>query len=331
MAVPDWVVAPLVRAVRANASIAASSATAALRREVFPLRCSVHVGEDFTHLMTGLRRIHGALRAFELSPGDRLGHAVALGVQPRWWCERSPTVLVAREERMFDLLWELLLYRSGAVTARPGRAVVAEHELTLHAQAMFGGDRQFSQIARLASELHDARALACAGFPDGSRRSPGDDGLLRAFLDLPGVFKRGREPVAVDVRAEVETLRDLQQHVRRELSGRDLVVEINPSSNLLIGDLRELERHPLWGLRPPRGVSDVPIAVCVGSDDPLTFDTTLPREYQIIFDALRLAGVSADEGVDWLDHARRVGLDARFSVPRSDRVSPLALQSIAAL
>ena len=97
---------------------------------------------------------------------------------------------------------------------------------------------------------------------------------------------------------------------------RGLTVEVNPSSNLLIGDLG-IEDHPIWRLRPLKPVDDIPpLSVCVGSDDPLTFATTLPHEYQLLFDTIIMDGGSHEDAMSWLDDVREAGLRARFTLPR---------------
>ena len=108
---------------------------------------------------------------------------------------------------------------------------------------------------------------------------------------------------------------------------RGLTVEVNPSSNLLIGDLGRIDEHPIWRLRPVRPIDDIPpLSVCIGSDDPLTFATTLPHEYQLLFDTLVLSGRSHEEALDWLEHARAAGMRARFTLPRRVTRTPEKLR-----
>ncbi len=59
-----------------------------------------------------------------------------------------------------------------------------------------------------------------------------------------------------------------------------LAVEINPTSNFLIGNLGEWRRHPLFRMNPPDGGGVNPVPLVVGSDDPMVFATGLPDEYQ---------------------------------------------------
>lgn len=101
-----------------------------------------------------------------------------------------------------------------------------------------------------------------------------------------------------------------------------LTAEVNPSSNVLIGDLGNFVGHPPWRLKLIVPTDDVPpLAVCIGSDSPLTFATTLPHEYQLLFDALILMGRSHDEAIKWIDEARDAGMQARFTLPPGSRAA----------
>ena len=93
------------------------------------------------------------------------------------------------------------------------------------------------------------------------------------------------------------------------------MIEVNPTSNLLIGNLGDLRNHPLWRLRSPESKTATDLRVCIGSDDPITFATDLPTEYALLHDALVLAGLGADKADQWIDRARRTGLSSRFTLP----------------
>lgn len=82
------------------------------RHQVPPLRATFHVGESFDHPLTGLRRIHEAMLFLNLRPGDRLGHGLALGLDPGAWleaCGASPST--CREQLFDDLVWMVWMLR----------------------------------------------------------------------------------------------------------------------------------------------------------------------------------------------------------------------------
>ncbi len=69
------------------------------------LHLSVHVGEDFQHLISGLRHIDETVMFCEMHHDDRLGHALALGIDPKLWAHRQGTVFISAGEHLDNLVW----------------------------------------------------------------------------------------------------------------------------------------------------------------------------------------------------------------------------------
>ena len=70
------------------------------------LGMTYHVGEDFRHLLSGLRAIDEAITFFALRPGDRLGHATALGIEPELWAAQSGfQAILSRQEWLDTMVW----------------------------------------------------------------------------------------------------------------------------------------------------------------------------------------------------------------------------------
>ena len=140
--------------------------------------------------------------------------------------------------------------------------------------------------------------------------------ILETYLQDEFAFRRGQTLIDVPVRMdEVAALLALQNALRCGISQSGIVVEVNPSSNLLIGDLLDLRNHPILRLFPPIPESDgpPPVAIALGSDDPLTFSTQLLREYTLLHQAARAAGYSERATQDWLESIRCIGMNARFT------------------
>lgn len=70
------------------------------------LGATYHVGEDFLDLADGLRAIEEAVRFLDLQSGDRLGHALALGVDVQEWYQgkRYRTALPI-QDYLDNLVW----------------------------------------------------------------------------------------------------------------------------------------------------------------------------------------------------------------------------------
>lgn len=65
-----------------------------------------------------------------------------------------------------------------------------------------------------------------------------------------------------------------------------------------------------------------------GSDDPLVFNSSLPMEYQLLFDSLLLAGLTDAEALEWLDRVRRTGMERRFTTPGVTAADLFALENL---
>jgi hypothetical protein len=335
--VPVWVMAPLVRWVRDAGQQAAIQLKRRGEFTIPALRTSVHAGEDFVHLLTGLRRLDEAVTYLRLEEGDRLGHALALGVDPLIWCDRVGRVVLTGEERLFDLVWEWRCYADYGIGVTSERLAYVRTEIVRLARSIFGWPCDPEDLMIFIERLHKEQELRAQGFPDQPalrsrvlRTQEGQDAkeengsaprrrLLRAYLRNKNVWRRGRIPETIDLRNvkhEQAALGQLQDGLRRKVGRLCLTIEVNPSSNLLVGDLGNFVGHPLWRLKPPTPEDGVPpLSVCIGSDDPLTFATTLPHEYQLLFDALILMGRSHEEALKWIDEARDAGMQSRFTLP----------------
>ncbi len=332
LAVPTWLLAGLFPGVR-RASAEASARLARQRPEwqVPPLRTTLHAGEDYRRLVEGLRRIHEPFEHGLAAAGDRVGHGVALGQDPARWAEAAHTVPQPAEERLDDLLWELARYGRGELPPDIGRLERVRAEAV-----RLGYDIYRDEIAASADNLvaarrlrHDPAILSHLGYPFVRAREPrGAAGkLLFRYLTDAGVFERGQRQIEVRADAsEVAMLRAAQRWLRGSLSCMDVVIESNPSSNLLIADLGTLDQHPVFRMQPLPSAPEPQegsMLVSVNTDNPITFASCLADEFAHIHHALIRRGVPAAEAIGWLDRARQNGYRSRFTLRASAKEDEL--------
>jgi hypothetical protein len=323
LGVPSWVFKPLVRYVRDCAKQARSHLRRYARFDVDALRTTIHAGEDFVHLLTGLRNLDETIEHFSLCAGDRIGHGLALGVAAERWSAKANRVPMPIECRLRDLVWELNWYRRNNAEPRSGRWHWVEEEVLRLTKVAFGMPVAW-QVLHDAWELllDESKLGTLLGFPDAAA-SVADDArnlhhvtVAYRYLTDFQLFADAHRVVWVDHLAEAAIVEQLQHELRAKVCRRGLTIEVNPTSNLLVGDFHDLTHHPLWRLKPPRPIDDLPpVALCIGSDDPLNFATTLPEEFQFVLDAAVLAGLSCDDAQSWFDEVRQSGLDCRFTAP----------------
>ena len=196
-----------------------------------PLRTTVHVGEDFVYLLSGLRRVDESLRFLGLREGDRLGHAVALGTNPSRWVKSAGQVNVSRDVRLWDLVWEWTQYAREGIPCRPGREMWIRRHLERLTALIFERENITPWDLEMAYELlHDERALGELGFPFGQvqRHLPQRESLrtfqsclarrgnlsdmslaeecLRSYLSSPDTFRRSQELEVIDSEEDLAAL-----------------------------------------------------------------------------------------------------------------------------
>jgi len=70
------------------------------------LHTTYHVGEDFLDVADGLRAIDEAIEFLRLNCGDRLGHAIALGIDVQdWYSKKNNKVVLTQQDYLDNIVW----------------------------------------------------------------------------------------------------------------------------------------------------------------------------------------------------------------------------------
>ena len=271
-----------------------------------------HVGEDFAHLISGIRAIDDAVRFLPLANGDRLGHCTAIGITPALW-RRSipPTLSLTKENRLLDLIfvWRTLRHNQGMLNW----AHLASSEALNLAQAIFK-DPSIQSIEQL-NELYELRdvyplyqTLEGEEYWQTRAASCWDHEYQRIDKlicrqekhSLLGLYRRWLFDEEVRVQRysvlsfPTNWLPDsalivLQQAVMIEIVKRNIAVECPPTSNTRVSQYVEVKEHHVfrWMGIPGYAIeNDVKMSVCLASDDPGIFVTDLKAEFYHLFAVL---------------------------------------------
>lgn len=77
-----------------------------LRWELPNLKVTYHAGEDFLDIIDGLRAIDEAIYFLDMQCGDRIGHALALGIDVKeWYASKNNKVVLSQQEYLDNLVW----------------------------------------------------------------------------------------------------------------------------------------------------------------------------------------------------------------------------------
>ena len=319
----------------------------------FP-HATYHAGEDFCHLVSGIRAVSEAVGFLQLRSGDRIGHATALGVDPALWRETMPLqITLAQGDWLLDLLyaWNLLqgqrqrddiVQRLTHDICQYGYAVFQEKHASPHLlkrvfdmrhldprtlmnmfhQAVsmmeknnYNPDARFEfaqaveKIRKLPNIFHLNQIEKIEAYRVFSREAPEVMEMLLRWQSDREVWERSqlRIEVPVDYFSD-EILRLLQRLAMRELVEKSIVVETLPTSNLRIGQYREMgQHHSLRWLKADPNDEEVPPLVALGTDDPGVFFTDIKGEFYHLFASLCKRGVNAQRALEILIRVNQCG------------------------
>ena len=113
-------------------------------------------------------------------------------------------------------------------------------------------------------------------------------------------------------------MRRIQDAMMEFLNSRGIIIETNPSSNVLIGTFKDYCLHPvfrfndrkLYGDRSDNSNNRIQMNVCVNTDDLGVFDTSLEFEYALLYEALQ----KRREYAGVYEHVWNPGFDDRESM-----------------
>lgn len=315
------------------------------------IHVTYHAGEDFLDLVDGLRAIDEAVRFLALQRGDRIGHGLALGVEPAiHYRFKGRNIVLPKQVRLDDLVW--VLYRGSEL----GLALDSSCRWKLQTEAerllmdIYGAWMrqvgysytlweyyQMWQLRGDAPELYSytgfrapSRVYAdpcerfCLQEREGLSVYRSQRPIARLYYSYhydDAIKKKGAQVVSTQVEGWYEAIvKELQLRLQRELSGKGIGIECNPSSNYLIGTFGRYEDHPIFRfnrayLDADNGIGDgaPQLSVSINTDDQGVFDTSLENEYALLADALRQCDASGkrmyteDQIYLYLDHVRELG------------------------
>jgi len=170
-----------------------------------PIGMTYHVGEDFLDIADGLRALDETLLFLGFEKGDRLGHALVLGIDPEeYYRTKKGQVFLRKQDYLDNLVW--LLYRSlelGVVIEENHRAAIREEAIELLDEIYVSRGKAAYRTGKLGGRgLSDASLTQYHG--DGRDMLEDKDALYAGDLlqlyyhswqlrgDYPGLYESGQ-------------------------------------------------------------------------------------------------------------------------------------------
>ena len=321
-----WVFAPIFCKARSGKRIIPYSASSG--NYIQNLGFTYHVGEDFRHIVSGLRHIDEVLTHFNYRSGDRLGHAIALGINIDELVAQQGTVAIPIMEYLENLLW---MWQYVNVNSDIGDAPNNLEFIIMKVAKEIYGDRingidahflwrvyqkKFENVD--PKEYHFIQDGKCVLLNSDSINSRNNDLLKKLLCShfCPCWYEQYKKPIFVSMNENVQLYKNLQMSLIKKVEKMGIYVETNPSSNAAIGDISSILEHPIIRLNN-RGLNlknkiESCVLTTINSDDPLVFSTFAENEIAYIYYALLSEGCKREEALEWIDKIRLHGINSSF-------------------
>ncbi|MCB2300273.1 amidohydrolase family protein [Clostridium tagluense] len=328
-----WVFAPVYEEARdSSRSKIVHIANSTSMNRIKSLGFTFHVGEDFRHIMTGIRRIDEVVEHFKFHAGDRIGHGMALGINVDSWINNNKIVILPRGEYLENLLWIWGIYKDGNYIKSFDMGYL-EQEIMKNCEKIYiniegitvyniwkAYRKKFKAFevneTYKSFEQEHQNVLFCRYVKESQTKLWNEEKLTHA-QHCQIYLEKMIEPIQVEIKSEdAEMISQIQKIVASKISSLGIIVETNPTSNVAIGEIENIFEHYAYNLNQ-RGLSaeiklEKAVMITINSDDPSVFNTNVSNEFAYIFYSLQEKGYSREDILIWIDKIRRYGMEYSF-------------------
>lgn len=262
-----------------------------------------HVGEDFWDIIDGLRSIDETILFLEMREGDRIGHAMALGINAeQYYTERHMNVVMPKQIFIDNLVWIYFKLQSYNILLPPIlekyiRDKVYEYIPEVY-KSLQPNDIQMINLYR--AWLLRGNGIDVLGDDD---RYIGWDKYKKYKLENVYVNLK-MDTISSRLDFEYQTnekagdemcfeklpyciipiVTKLQECIRKDIENKHIAIESNLTSNLRIGEFTRFDEHPI--LKFNKDFLDDECSnsmlVSINTDDQGVFATSITNEYALM-------------------------------------------------
>ena len=301
------------------------------------LAATYHAGEDFFDILDGIRAIDEVIHFCGFHRGNRIGHGLALGIDPvDYYKDRANTIALPKQVLLDNVVWAIHKANTMSYPLSPSLKEEFNTCFNMLVNEIFSLPNNLFEAVTVNEYYNswllrgDCPDVYLKSFPrfkeqiDYKRR---EINLWERFAinDLKGkdnirgnkkiywlnkmynynhkLRKIGDEVIEFRVKKSyIDLIYNIQEDMIRELSQMGIAIETNPSSNYLIGKIKRYDKHPILRFNS-RKLEDTErnstLSVSINTDDLGVFDTSLENEYALM--ALALEKAQDDSGKNKYD------------------------------
>jgi hypothetical protein len=290
-----------------------------------------HVGEDFYHIVGGLRAIYEAIFFNELSNGDRLGHATAAGINSKYWNRTLRNkMLIKKGEWLDDLIFSYHLIKIENINELGGIANQIKNVAELlildiykivisiedYIQAWL--TRKYCPILAFSENLQEARIKSVFNihefFEIQKEISIDSIKILKLYHSkrIRKEFEVIMEINTVDIFSH-DAIETMQLKLLELISNKGLVLEALPTSNIRISHYEDYSEYHLLRWRKWEEDGKIIPKIVIGSDDTGIFATSIFNEYAHIYCQLIENGLTNAKAILYLKELCQNAQKFKFS------------------
>lgn len=303
----------------------------------FMKRCGIkhftyHAGEDFHHIISGLRAVYEAITFTGLCTGDRIGHATSTGLSTHQWMNAmGGQILIRQGEWLDNLIFSYHLIISENIDSLQSLLPVISGEIHKLSSIIYDGHyttnvlrdawlmRKFCPILLFSKDKPEARLQHV--YNEEEWNDIQNEHINQATRIVMEKYHYYKTKVVYDEIITIKTgdifgpdeMWNLQTAVLKFMHHREIVIETLPTSNVRIGHHKDYDTYHLWNWMKweHEGYSIPPIIV--GTDDTGIFGTNIYNEYANIYCHLITAGnVTHNNAMRIIEHLDKNGKIYRF-------------------
>jgi len=302
-------------------------------RHDYQLGRTFHVGEDYHDVIDGLRAIDECLFFLNFGEGDRIGHAVALGIDPhKYYKTRNYTIILPKQVLLDNAVWFINKMDQYSIADKNGLRQRLKDVFNLYFNEIFemetpsiqeyyqswklrGDDPRF--FAEKQSKLKPYLINKITPDLDMIRKNENVTKLFKKYHEQ-GCLSRGNQSVEFRfMDSDTQVIAEVQQKMREEVFKKRISIETNPTSNIKITDVERYSKHPIIKFNNCGLVQDsnpIQIDVSINTDDQGVFATSLEKEFTLMACALSKK-INDEDGkptyakndiYDWLNNIRKM-------------------------
>ncbi len=258
-----------------------------------------HGGEDFIELISGLRYVYEIVDFLDFKNSNRIGHATALGIEPKLWKERvGKNIYITKGEYFDNLIFTYYVLNKTQKFLKTQTKIL--NKIREYCLSIYEKDINISTLIEAWKMRKENPRILLNWEYSCEKQKNYQKESMEIFIKYHTnklVLKAYNDYVSVDTDfISNKVLKFIQNFMIDLLNKRNIIIESMISSNKLISFYNSYQEHHIlrWLGVGKYKTSPKPTLV-LASDDPGIFVTNIRNEYSHLYLMLKNKKLSEDE------------------------------------